>query len=138
MSGEQLIRVVVEPSPAFAGLVEQARAGFEKVLSGPLAALAHLQQDSGVGERQGAQGESVHQSRSALSPACSSLNLPVAETSPAFFDEASDVRMSIIEARSWAAQRGLCNGLGAPLNMRSVNTKRRELGLPKIVLEETP
>lgn len=48
---------------------------------------------------------------------------------------ATEVRMSIAEARQWASSRGLCNGHGAALNMKRVNEKRAALGLPKIVLE---
>lgn len=43
-------------------------------------------------------------------------------------------RMSLPEARAWAAQRGLCNGYDGAFNLAEVNQKRAQLGLQKIEL----
>ncbi|MDD2794380.1 hypothetical protein [Acidocella sp.] len=45
------------------------------------------------------------------------------------------IRVSIDEARAWAAQRGICNGFESDLDMKVVNTKRVALGLPLFELQ---
>ena len=40
------------------------------------------------------------------------------------------VRVSIGEAEAWAAQRGMCNGVGAQLDLDAVNAFRAKIGMP--------